>query len=317
MPMPVTAQVFHEGELAMQHRAGVNEQLSHKLSQLIRGFMPDQHRAFFSQLPFVLIGSVDQSGQPRASLLANPPGFITSPDPETLIIAALPHAGDPLCNLLVPGASLALLGIEQHTRRRNRMNGVVTAVNRYGFSVMVTQSFGNCPKYIQARQVKYQQRAAISQISHYNTLDAVTRRIIECADTFFIASSHPQASHGQRSAYGVDVSHRGGKPGFVKIIDNHTLMVPDYSGNRIFNTLGNLSLNPQAGLLFIDFASGDLLQLAVRAEIIDDDPQIQAFDGAERLLKLVISRVAHTGAGAHLQWDSDVQLSPFLESFGR
>ncbi|MBI3187106.1 MAG: pyridoxamine 5'-phosphate oxidase family protein [Gammaproteobacteria bacterium] len=280
--------------------------------------MPDQHRAFFAQLPFVLIGSVDQSGQSWASLLANPPGFISSPDAQTLRISAMPQGSDPLYHSLVPGASIAVLGIEQHTRRRNRMNGVVTAVNPSDFVITVHQSFGNCPKYIQARQVRYQKREAVTQARYHNSLDLELCRTIEQADTCFIASSHPQAVHGPQSmhgegaAQGVDVSHRGGKPGFVKIIDNNTLLMPDYSGNRMFNTLGNLSLNPLAGLLFIDFDSGDLVQLAVRAEIIVDAQQIRDFNGAERLLKLHITRILHTYAGAHLHWESDVQYSPYL-----
>jgi predicted pyridoxine 5'-phosphate oxidase superfamily flavin-nucleotide-binding protein len=316
MQPAVETGVFHEGELALQSRTGAREQLASRSAKLIRDAMPDQHREFFSQLPFVLTGSVDSAGQPWASLLANPPGFMRSPDPGKLVIAALPPATDPLGNALVPGADIALLGIEQHTRRRNRANGVVTAVDDAGFAVAIKQSFGNCAKYIQARQAEYWQRDASPHTDHATALNQACQRIVERADTFFIASAHPQANTRSVAAHGVDVSHRGGKPGFVQIADRHTLVVPDFSGNRFFNTLGNLSLNPRAGLLFIDFESGGLLQIAVTAEIVFEGPTLHAFAGAERLLRFTITHLQHTCNAAPLRWNSEVQLSPFLQQTG-
>ena len=316
MITPASAETFHEGERTVQANAGVSELLINKLALEIRDVMPDQHRMFFAQLPFVIIGSVEISGQPWASLLANSPGFITSPQHDKLVITAVPRIDDPLYNALVLGAPIALLGIEQHTRRRNRMNGKVTAISRSGFAVTVQQSFGNCPKYIQARQAIYQPHKTAPLTCYAACINLAMRRIIETADTFFIASSHPQAHNGQLAAHGVDVSHRGGKPGFVKIIGADTLLVPDFSGNRMFNTLGNISLNPLAGLLFIDFVAGDLLQLSVRAEIVYDAALLREFAGAERILKFTITQCLFTRAGADLHWDNDVQLSPFLAHTG-
>lgn len=316
MKTPTSVEIFHEGERVVQADAGVGELLSSKLAQMISDAMPDQHRIFFTQLPFVLIGSVNNSGQPWASLLAGKPGFVTSPQKDKLVIAALPRLDDPLCSTLALGAPIALLGIEQHTRRRNRMNGRVTALDRSGFAVTVQQSFGNCPKYIQARQAIYQPQNTVPQTYYAAHINPAMRRIIEISDTFFIASSHPQAQNGEYAAHGVDVSHRGGKPGFVKIMGDDTLMVPDFSGNKMFNTLGNISLNPQAGLLFIDFSSGDLLQLSVRAEIVHESEQLREFAGAERLLKCTVTQCLHTKAGAALHWEIDMQISPFLEQTG-
>ena len=303
---------FHQGELALQSRLGVREQVAAKSANLIRDFMPDQHRIFFSQLPFVLTGSVDSAGQPWASLLAGPPGFISSPDPVTLAIAALPHAYDPFSHNLAPGADIALLGIEQHTRRRNRANGVVTALNTSGFEVTVKQSYGNCAKYIQARQAVYWECNTTPRTRCPTAVSQAVRDIIECADTFFIASAHPQANNSSIAAHGVDVSHRGGKPGFVKIVDSQTLVVPDFSGNRLFNTLGNLALNPRGGLLFVDFASGALLRIAVTADIIFDDSMLRDFVGAERLLRFNITQIRHTVGAVALRWGAEVQFSPFL-----
>lgn len=308
--------VFHDGELALQARMGSREQLAAHAAKLIRTAMPDQHRQFFLQLPFVLTGSVDETGQPWASLLANPPGFIQSPDPGKLVIAALPLVSDPLYPALLPGASIALLGIEQHTRRRNRANGIVSAVGTSGFEVAIKQSFGNCAKYIQARQATFCLRDATPHTDHADTINNTTRQIIERADTFFIASAHPQAQTSSAAAHGVDVSHRGGKPGFVKITDPKTLVVPDFSGNRLFNTLGNLTLHPRAGLLFIDFATGGLLHITASAEIVFDAPALHAFTGAERLLRFTITQLQHTHCAVPLRWSNEVQYSPFVLQTG-
>jgi hypothetical protein len=86
-----------------------------------------------------------------------------------------------------------------------------------------------------------------------------TRSLIERADTFFIASWHGEG--------GADASHRGGRPGFVRVLDDRTLAFADYPGNNMFNTLGNLVGHPRIGLLFIDFERGDLVQLTGRARI--------------------------------------------------
>ena len=142
---------FHAGERAVQARAGVDARMAELGPRVIRDFMPDQHRTFFEQLPFLITGTVDDHGQPWASVLAQPPGFIRSPDPKHLVVRAQPLPGDPMKDTLADGAPIGLLGIEPHTRRRNRMNGVLREVDASGFTVELSQSFGNCPKYIQAR----------------------------------------------------------------------------------------------------------------------------------------------------------------------
>ena len=309
-------QAFHPGERLMQERVGVRDRMAAIGQQVIRNFMLEQHRAFFAQLPFVIVGSVDADGQPWASLLAHPPGFISSPDRHRLLIHAQPANTDPLHDTLIAGASIALLGIEQHTRRRNRANGIVERITDDGFVMGVEQSFGNCPKYIQARQVSYSHTDGLAAVHSATTLDAQSRQIVSLADTLFIATAHPDAQRGATRSHGVDVSHRGGKPGFVRIDRDDTLTIPDFTGNHYFNTLGNIVLNPHTGLLFIDFASGDLLYLTADAEIIVDGTELEAFAGAERLLRLKIRQVRHVVAALPLRWTGAVQLSPFLANTG-
>ena len=308
---------WHAGERAVQARVGVRRQMEGIGPRALRPYMPEQHRDFFSQLPFVIAGSVDAAGQPWASVLASPPGFIASPDPQHLRIQAAPLAGDPLAGTLRPGAAIGLLGIEPHTRRRNRMNGVVEQVTAQAFTVRVSQSFGNCPKYIQARAPVYVDERLDPRRSLHraSALDGVAERMIRGADTFFIATSYPEAGEESGPAHGVDVSHRGGKRGFVRVDADGTLTAPDFVGNYFFNTLGNLQVNPRAGLLFIDFENGDLLYLGVDAQIIWDGAEVAAFEGAQRLLRFTVREMLRSEAALPLRWGAAAQ-SPFLDATG-
>ena len=291
-----TQSPWHTGEKRLQERAGVAERMEAFGQKVIRDHMPDQHRTFFQQLPFMVAGTVDPAGRPWATLLEGPEGFVESPDPRQLLIHVAQAEDDPAAAGLLAGEAIGLLGIELHTRRRNRLNGVLQASTDGLLQVQVQQSFGNCPQYIQLRDyVRVVPTAGLRQDS--NTLDAAAVAMIEGADTFFVASYFTDAN-GQRA---VDVSHRGGRPGFVRVEGNR-LTIPDYAGNLHFNTLGNLLENPQAGLLFVDFRSGDVLQLSGRTEIILDSPVIQAFEGAERLWVLEVEQMVRRPAALSLRW---------------
>ena len=244
----------------------------------------------------MLFGAVDAQGNPWASLLEGPPGFAHSAEPARLRLDSLPSVDDPA--QVRAGAAIGLLGIELHSRRRNRLNGRVLTVDESGLSVAVEQAFGNCPQYIQLRQFESVPLADPSMriAQHLDALDDAARALIHTADTFFVAS-YVDVDNSRA----VDVSHRGGAPGFVQVQGNR-LIIPDFAGNRHFNTLGNLLLNPRAGLLFIDFTSGDLLQLGGRSEIILDGPQLAAFHGAERLWTLQVEQVVRRPAALTLRW---------------
>jgi ferredoxin-NADP reductase/predicted pyridoxine 5'-phosphate oxidase superfamily flavin-nucleotide-binding protein len=290
---------WHAGEQQLQAHVGVVERMETLGRRVIRSEMPDQHRTFYQQLPFMLYGAVDADGNPWASVLEGAPGFAHSPEPGLLQFSSLPAADDPA--QLSEGAAIGLLGIELHTRRRNRINGRVGGVSADGFGVTVQQSFGNCPQYIQLRQFRTVPLAdpATRIAQHLNELDDATKAVIAEADTFFVASYVDV--DGERS---VDVSHRGGQAGFVHVEGNR-LTIPDFAGNLFFNTLGNLLVNPRAGLLFIDFNSGDLLQLSGRTEIILEGPQVEAFQGAERLWTFHVEHVVRRPAALALRWRFD------------
>lgn len=317
-----TESPFHAGELAIQARMGTQAKMDRQGRQMIREYLPDQFRQFFPQLPYIIVGTVDATGSPWASILVGEPGFLSSPDDSsavlsdrTLQVAAKPLFGDPLTNTLADGIDIGLLGIELHTRRRNRVNGTVTAIDSDRFEVQVRQSFGNCPKYIQARMFELieQDSATLRSIHQFQMLGSEERAAIAIADTFFIATAYQNTSAGIAS--GVDVSHRGGKSGFVRLDDDYTLTVPDFSGNCQFNTFGNLELNPRAGLLFVDFERSNLLYLTGTAEVIWEGAQINDYEGAERLFRFRLDRGYRVEGSLPLRWSSPA-FSPFLEHTG-
>ncbi|WP_067339324.1 pyridoxamine 5'-phosphate oxidase family protein [Stappia indica] len=311
----VPASPFHEGELTLQRQAGAAERMDALGRRVVRRYMPDQHRAFFEQLPFLLVGTVDHAGDAWASLVTGAAGFASSPDPHTLQVRAAVDEDDPVAPGLTSGAGVGLLGIELHTRRRNRMNGRLSSAGPDGFAVHVEHSFGNCPKYIQLRDVEIGQATPrpASQRRELDGLDRAAREMIARADTFFVAS-YVDLEDGVRQ---VDVSHRGGKPGFVHVGGDDVLTIPDFAGNLHFNTLGNIVANGKAGLLFVDFETGDLLQLTGQAQVIPTEPANGAFEGSERRWTFRPRRIVCRAAATSLRWHSrEDGLSPFLRMTG-
>jgi uncharacterized protein len=310
-----TESPFHAGELAIQARLGVREQIDRQGRRLIREFLPDQHRQFFAQLPYAIVGTVDVKGNPWASILVGKPGFLSTPNDLTIHVAAKPLFGDPLTTTLADGIDIGLLGIELQTRRRNRLNGIVIATQINGFEVQVRQCFGNCPQYIQIRQSELSEfdpaePKPLHRIEHFG---ASERSIVTTADTFFIATAYQAESAGSNS--GVDVSHRGGKTGFVRIDDDRTLTIPDFPGNNYFNTFGNLELNSRAGLLFVDFDRGNLLYLTGTAKVIWEGTEIFTYEGAERLLCFQLEQGYRVQGSLPLRWSAP-EFSPFLDRMG-
>lgn len=295
---------FHDGERAAQAFAGVS---SHGAG--IRPFMPDQHRNFFAGLPWLFAGLVDPQGWPLATVLTGEPGFASSPTPTTLSVQSLPAADDPAGIALRTGASIGLLGIEFETRRRNRANGVVVARDAGGFDISVSQSFGNCAKYIQVRHRLGARPGEPATIKPLAGLDDAARAQIEQADTLFIASATPAGHAGG----GLDMSHRGGRPGFVRL-EGDTLTIPDFTGNRYFNTFGNLLLEPRAALLFVDFTTGTTLQLQGTAEIVWSGDEVSRLDGAERLWRFHVERGWRRRHALPLRWSEPELAQPVMRA---
>ncbi|GAB2177978.1 flavin-nucleotide-binding protein [Dongia sp. agr-C8] len=298
------ANTWHDGERAAQARVGTAEHMAAIGPKVIRDFMPDQHRQFFEQLPFVVVGSLDAEHRPWASILSGMPGFASSPHPRRLEIEANPLPGDPLGDALEVGNALGFLGIELPTRRRNRMNGHVVARDMAGFAVHVRESFGNCPQYIQRRDYTAFTPQA-GAVENFTGLPTEAADLIRRADTMFVASAAKRAD----GKYSIDVSHRGGQPGFLGLDREGAIVVPDFRGNGFFQTIGNLLAHPRAGLLIMDFATGDLLQVTGIAEVVWDGREVEAFAGAERLWKVRVESGRWLRAGFPLRFGAP-ELSP-------
>ena len=284
--------MFHADELMAQTRAGVSTR-----SAGIRNFLTEQHRSFFAALPLILVATSTADGWPLAMLLESDPGFVESTDPATLRIRALPRAGDPAVGMLRIGDDVGILGIDFEARRRNRANGIISGVDAAGFTIAVRQSFGNCPQYIQRRTLI---RAPLtpSRVRAFDSLaDEDARTLIARADTFFVAS---RSRAGLGAAGGADISHRGGRAGFVRV-KRDLLSIPDFRGNRYFNTLGNLLGEPRASLLFVDFETGNLLQLQGLGTIDWNATAAEQNEGAERIWQFKAQRGWYRERAAELR----------------
>ncbi|HEV7321288.1 MAG TPA: pyridoxamine 5'-phosphate oxidase family protein [Ensifer sp.] len=307
---------WHEGELTIQRSLGVVERMDATGRNFVRRYMPEQHQQFFPMLPFAMFGTVDAKGDVWATMRAAEPGFMQAPDAFNLDVRLPRDPDDPADAGMDDADAIGMLGIQLETRRRNRMNGAIRRESDDGFTIRVRQSFGNCPQYIQLRQFTFardpRQPASVRPV-RYTVLDDRARAIIANADTFFVAS-YVDLDTGERQ---VDVSHRGGKAGFVQIGEDGVLTIPDFSGNLFFNTLGNIMVNPRAGLLFVDFATGDVLQMSGSAEVILSSPEVAAFQGAERLWRFRPEQVVYRADGMPLRWAfQENGWSPSLTSTG-
>lgn len=306
-PMTNHTSVFHPGELAAQRKVGVQD-VARAGSSFIRTAMPEQHRRFFSGLPFLVVSASDRRGNIWVSVLEGPAGFASSPDPRQLTIATTLGKNDPLAASLAAGGPVGLLGIELATRRRNRLNGTLTATP-HGYALDVRQSFGNCPQYIHERDWHRVITRSPEPARTSDRLDSAQAERIGVADTFFIGSGH--LADGIGTSHGFDASHRGGAPGFVKVAADGSLQIPDYSGNNFFNTIGNLLRSPQVGLLFVDFERGGLLHITGRARI-DWHPAQSHDHNARRMIHVEIDGVVDRPSALSLRWsrktDADLKL---------
>lgn len=295
---------FHAGERKVQESLGVRD-IEDWARKVVRDHLPEQHRHFHTSLPFLVVSARDGKGRPWVTLLDGPEGFVSSPDPQHLVIEAKAAKGDALEGAFEVGADVGILGIELTTRRRNRVNGRVVSNGSGVITFGVDQTFGNCPQYIREREWRRVDDEPSGKATRGTRLTVSQRAWIETADTFFIASGY--RGEGESDTFGMDASHRGGDRGFVRVLDDTRLRFPDYAGNNHFNTIGNLILDPRAGCLFIDFETGSLLQLTGTASIDWDSEELSQFPGARRLVTLDIEKLVVLPVAVALRWEADAE----------
>jgi len=287
--------IYHAGELAVQAQAGVQTEAA-RLTKIIGANISSTARDFLQAQRLAIASTVDRDGI-WASLLTGKPGFVEVVAEQRVQIQTTAVPSDPLPENLSIHDDIGILVIDLATRRRLRINGKAELKPNGYIDVRTQQVYFNCPKYIQVRNLKANsdRQEAVPEVQYHAALTPAQQQWIAQADTFFIASFYPQS--------GADVSHRGGYPGFVQVLNATELVFPDYAGNNIFNTLGNIFQYPQIGLLLLDFVRGRTLQLTGTANIIWDTNRIAQFLGAERLVEFQIDRVLETTNATTLRWE--------------
>lgn len=254
---------YHEGERAVQDR--INPSAAARTTQrAISDCLPAGALPFIENQSIAIIGSRDKQGRIWASIVMGRQGFLAARGLRAVHLDMSRAAiikDDPLWTNLSSDSAVGVLLIDFVTRRRLRINGRMTNAGSNQWTLDIAQAYANCPRYIQTRQIETSDASPQPAPTLQGTMfTADQTQFIRRADTFFVASAHPE--------HGVDASHRGGPPGFVRVLSDARLRIPDYPGNNMFNTLGNFHSNPRAGLLFVDFQTHQLLQLTGKADII-------------------------------------------------
>ncbi|MCF6388852.1 pyridoxamine 5'-phosphate oxidase family protein [Mycobacterium sp. MBM] len=292
--------VYHPGELAVQRRLGQSD-IAARLSRMIRDEIPDAAAQFLAEQPMIVLSGADDTGRIWTSLVTGAPGFVhvdrSSDGPEQIVIDGLPVDGDPLrVPVSTTPARVGMIAIEPQTRHRMRVNGLATPTGT-GLMLLPDQVYSNCPKYISRRHVDGAASPAGERVvRHGASLDARTAQIVSAADTFFVGSADAEGN--------ADASHRGGNPGFLQVLSPTRLRWPDYRGNSMFMTLGNISVNPRSGLLIPDWNTGATLQLTGSAEII-----WEAGEHAQCSVEFTIDGLVELSGVSPLRWSS-AELSP-------
>ena len=275
---------FHKGERAVQEAAGVRA-MADRVGGIIGDTIPSGARVWLLSQRLIAVAALAPDERVWAQLLSGEPGFGCAPDERTLRVRASLTPDDPLRASLEHGADVGAIVIEPSKRRRLRFNGRAHLADDV-LSIHAREVYSNCPQYIQARSPREAApRSAPVLVAQGSELGAAERAWIAEADTFFIGSTHAQS--------GADCSHRGGNPGFVSV-EGNALRWPDYEGNAMFNTLGNLVLDGRAGLVFPDWQSGGALQLAGQARL--------ASEGDGRRVEFEVSAWRHVAGVLPASW---------------
>ncbi|MFJ4872896.1 pyridoxamine 5'-phosphate oxidase family protein [Streptomyces sp. NPDC088757] len=291
---------YHSGEIAVQERAGLARQADFSLGG-IGETVPPVARDFLAEQPLIVLGATDPEGRVWATQLTGEPGFLKVPDPRTLVVDALPLPADPLAGVLTGGpvARIGMIAVEPATRRRMRLNGRAHRQGD-GLRVDLDQVIANCPKYLQKRDHSRigpgEDGAAAPVATDGTELSPAQQRAVRAADTFFVATASDRGD--------ADASHRGGNPGFVQVLSPTLLRWPDYVGNAMFLTLGNLLLNSSAGILVPDWDTGTTLHVSGTARTVWDAEEIAEVPGAQRLVEFSVEAVREITAASPLRWSS-------------
>ena len=285
---------YHSGEIELHRRLDREEQQLEMGRKVHFPFLTPDQQALFAKITVIFIGYVDKNGLPWSSVLYGPPGFVTSANPKLIFIDIFKRCGDPLASALKPEVPISLLGIDFSTRERIRVNGVVKSSQNKKAEIVVVQAYGNCPQYIKTRTSRFVADPKADAKNHFfacKEIDDQTKKLIENSEMMFVSSFNPKDDIYENG--GVDINHKGGNPGFIKV-EGNTLHIPDFVGNFAFNTLGNFILNPKAGITFFDFSKKKLILMSGDVSLFwDADADQTYFLGAERMWSFTPSKIIH------------------------
>ncbi len=275
--------MYHEGEIAVQARLEVSERAA-RVSEGIYEYVPEPASAFLEDQTFAAICIVEV-GKPFIMPLTGSPGFISADSDTTIRFRDAFASSVPLP--LRQGGAVGSIIMDFEGRRRMRANG---NGSRDGDDLLleVTEVYSNCPRFITPRRWSLADSSSPATILGHRLTDRQVD-VISSADTFFIGTQHSTA--------GADASHRGGPPGFVSVIDARTLTWPDYAGNNMLNTLGNLEVEPRSALLFIDFDRGDVLQLF-------GDTRLEIDAEGRRTMHFNVDSIIETNRALTVHWST-------------
>lgn len=305
--MTVVNDVFHAGEIAVQERAGERAIAEH-YGSMIRDRLTDGARRFLERQGVIAVGGAAADGTLWASLWCGDAGFISTDvlGQRVTLHWPLAHivADDPVRPLVASGEPLAMLVIDLAKRARLRINGVVHDVHGTGVQLTVGETFGNCIKYIQRRErmvTATPDEAPV--VRRGTTIDADRREFVRRTDTLFVASIHRER--------GLDVSHRGGRPGFARVVDERTIRIPDYQGNSLFQTLGNIESDPRAAMALVDFDRRRVLSMTGVAAIeFTAEDSAQPTGGTDRYWSFTVDRWVEFSLPSTMRWTL-IERSPF------
>lgn len=302
------ADIYHSGEREIQSKIGevaiADRNGSVITNTIIRGAIN-----FIEKQPMAIVSSKSEIGELWVSLLIGDFGFTKVPNPNSIIFDKnniSSNANDIFYTNILSHNQIGSLFIEFDTRRRFRINGTCS-VNDSLIEVIIDEAYPNCPKYIQRRVVSLPEYfdKVVSSIVEGSELTSDLINWIRNADTFFVGSA---SSEGR-----LDASHRGGNPNFIEVFENGSLKIPDYSGNSLYNTFGNITQNPNSGLVFIDFEKGQTLQLTGKASLLFDqqrEADLAKTNGTGRFWLFDTIRWIHTINHHKVDWNN-LEYSPF------
>ncbi|MEM7082944.1 MAG: oxidoreductase [Pseudomonadota bacterium] len=335
---------LHKGELDIQKRMKSPTEISRNLPHYIDPSMPWQHKDFYTRLPYLAVATIDADGRPWATLLVTASDIdhgigIASVSQNELNVHSMTTNMDPFVRALNSRRRIfadeqllfAGVGVDFSNRRRNKLAGNITdysmpGKDRLHIVLNSDQHLGNCPKYITVRDLEPYARQADLAFDGFEsfggTLDRHAQKIIARSSTVYLATRHlPESNDFELDKRDMGLNHRGGAPGFVRIEQSggHSsglepvthLVLPDHSGNRFYQSLGNVQTDPQVGITFPDFSTGDVLYLTGLAENLFGEEAETVMPRVSLITRIRITGAVHIRQSLNLRMSSSEQYSPY------